>query len=114
MAKFKKQETKEHQLLYSVEGDGKVWVKTSFNGGDIDTIMTEGGSDAIIHSPISITHALIEDWNIEDDNGNKLKINRANVAKLDSRDIVGIIETSGIKDTMQGGKKKSEDGEEQK
>jgi len=111
MATFKKQETVEYKLTNSVEGEGKVWVKKTFTGGDLDIIMSEGGVDAIKKSPTTIVHALLADWDIVDEKGVKFKINRENVKRMSVQDIMGIIQTSGVKEQM-GGKKKSEGGEE--
>lgn len=113
MSKFKQRTTQEYKLEYSVEGIGTAWVKTSFTGGDLDVLMAHGGSEALQQSPTNVIHALIEDWDVVDDNGVKLKVNRDNVKRLDIRDILGMIEVSNIKEKMQA-KKKSEAGEEQK
>lgn len=118
MARPLKTETKK-VILDNVDpeyGEGYVMVKTSFRGDMLDKI-AEFHQQNSAEKPSILASLLIDDWNLENENNEKLKINHTNVAQnLEGSDLVKIITESGINESMKGiqGKKKSETGLEQK
>lgn len=88
MPTLKQKETKKINLV-SIP-DAELEIYTSFNAGDVETILKE---DLGFIGPAK---QLIKSWNLTGESGTPLKINAENIRQLDVRDIHHIITESGI------------------
>lgn len=82
--------------LKTVEG-GTVEVYDSLLAGDSEDLMTEGAFNQEKPKMIRVLQRLIKDWNLTDENDNKLEITEANLRLLLQDDLNNLI-SEGLSD----------------
>jgi hypothetical protein len=84
--------TKSKNIHITLPSDNNYWVDidTDFRYGDVKNISPN--SDGV-ESADKFLSLAIKDWNIDDESGNKLEVNQANIDLLRQDDVVAIIKS---------------------
>jgi len=88
MPKISKTQTIE-TAFPSIEGS-KVWVKKDLSMGEIEEIYGKEYGDITV--ALKVVTVLIQEWNIQDENGNKLEISEKNIKQLSQNDILTVLQ----------------------